>query len=105
MTTQVSTRREEELPRCPSCASGDVLKIVYGLISDPFVFAQELRHTCASVLFRHGLNLKQLAAWLGHADPSFTLRTYIHLLPGDQAESPFEAEAHRDAPKPVDVAA
>ena len=24
--------------------------------------------------------MKQVAEWLGHADPSFTLRTYIHLI-------------------------
>jgi hypothetical protein len=30
--------------------------------------------------------VKQVAAWLGHADPAFTLRTYVHLMddgPGD----------------------
>lgn len=24
--------------------------------------------------------MKQVAAWLGNADPSFTLRTYVHLM-------------------------
>ena len=24
--------------------------------------------------------MKQVADWLGHADPGFTLRTYVHLL-------------------------
>ncbi len=24
--------------------------------------------------------MKQVAEWLGHADPSFTLRTYVHLI-------------------------
>lgn len=38
------------------------------------------RHTCASLLFDAGRNVKQVADWLGHADPSFTLRTYVHLL-------------------------
>ena len=38
------------------------------------------RHTCASLLFEEGRNVKQVADWLGHADPGFTLRTYIHLL-------------------------
>jgi integrase len=42
-----------------------------------------LRHTCASALFRRGASHKQVQVWLGHADPGFTLRTYVHLLPED----------------------
>lgn len=38
------------------------------------------RHTCASLLFEGGKNVKQVQEWLGHADPGFTLRTYVHLL-------------------------
>jgi hypothetical protein len=40
-----------------------------------------LRHTYASVLPDAGESIKALAAYLGHADPGFTLRTYTHLLP------------------------
>lgn len=39
-----------------------------------------LRHTCASLLFEHGKNAKQVQEWLGHHDPGFTLATYVHLL-------------------------
>ncbi len=39
-----------------------------------------LRHTCASMLFERGRNVRQVQEWLGHADPSFTLRTYVHLM-------------------------
>jgi integrase len=38
------------------------------------------RHTCASLLFEAGRDVKQVAAWLGHADPAFTLRSYVHLM-------------------------
>jgi len=38
------------------------------------------RHTCASLLFQDDKNIKQVQVWLGHADPSFTLRTYVHLM-------------------------
>lgn len=38
------------------------------------------RHTCASLLFEAGRDLKQVSAWLGHTDPAFTLRTYVHLM-------------------------
>ncbi|MEU4676438.1 tyrosine-type recombinase/integrase [Micromonospora sp. NPDC023737] len=40
-----------------------------------------LRHTYASVLLDAGESIKALSAYLGHADPGFTLRTYTHLLP------------------------
>lgn len=42
-----------------------------------------LRHTCGTILFRRGLNAKQVQLWLGHHSPAFTLATYVHLLPED----------------------
>lgn len=38
------------------------------------------RHSCASLLIEEGRNIKQVSGWLGHADPAFTLRTYVHLM-------------------------
>ena len=46
----------------------------------PWVTFHTFRHTCASLLFEAGRDVKQVAAWLGHADPAFTLRTYVHLM-------------------------
>ncbi|MFD1518999.1 tyrosine-type recombinase/integrase [Pseudonocardia yunnanensis] len=40
-----------------------------------------LRHFYASVLLSPGVSIKELADYLGHADPGFTLRTYTHLVP------------------------
>jgi hypothetical protein len=40
-----------------------------------------LRHTFASVALAAGETITQLAAWLGHSDPAFTLRTYVHFMP------------------------
>jgi integrase len=40
-----------------------------------------LRHTFASVVLAEGESITQLAAWLGHHDPAFTLRTYVHFMP------------------------
>jgi integrase len=40
-----------------------------------------LRHTYASVTLANGVDIIKLAAWLGHSDPGFTLRTYTHFLP------------------------
>ena len=41
-----------------------------------------LRHYYASVLLADGVSIKELAAYLGHTDPGFTLRVYAHMLPG-----------------------
>ena len=43
-----------------------------------------LRHTCASVLLSHGVNILVVSQRLGHSSPAFTLRVYGHLLPHDQ---------------------
>ncbi|PSL55215.1 phage integrase family protein [Saccharothrix carnea] len=40
-----------------------------------------MRHLYASVLLAQGVSIKELAEYLGHADPGFTLRTYTHLMP------------------------
>jgi integrase len=39
------------------------------------------RHTFASVVLQAGETITRLAAWLGHSDPAFTLRTYTHFMP------------------------
>lgn len=49
----------------------------------PWAGFHTLRHSCASILFRRGLNAKQVQVWLGHHSPAFTLATYVHLLPDD----------------------
>lgn len=45
----------------------------------------DLRHTHASHLLQAGANLKAVQERLGHADPMFTIDTYVHLLPTIQA--------------------
>jgi integrase len=47
------------------------------------------RHTCASLRFQEGRNVKQVADWLGHADPAFTLRTYVHLMDSGVGDATF----------------
>jgi integrase len=32
-------------------------------------------------MLQQGASIKELAAFLGHADEAFTLRTYVHLMP------------------------
>lgn len=46
------------------------------------------RHTCASLQFAAGRNIKQVCRWLGHHRASYTLDTYIHLMP-DSDDQPF----------------
>ena len=38
----------------------------------------DVRHTALTLMALHGVPLAVVAAWAGHADPAFTLRTYAH---------------------------
>jgi integrase len=53
----------------------------------------DLRHTCATLLLRQGVNPKFVQELLGHADISLTLNVYSHVLPdmGDAAASAMDA--------------
>jgi integrase len=44
------------------------------------------RHSAATMLFRGGWNAAQVCRQLGHSDPGFTLRRYVHLLDTDLPE-------------------
>ena len=59
-----------------------------------FVF-HDLRHTHATWLLAHGVDLKTVSERLGHADEATTLRIYAHVLPGRDAyaASVFEQAA------------
>ena len=60
-----------------------VLKPAARKVGLDWVGFHSFRHTAASLLFEAGRDVKQVQEWLGHHDPGFTLRTYVHLL--DQA--------------------
>jgi integrase len=53
----------------------------------------DLRHTCATLLLRQGVNPKFVQELLGHADISLTLNVYSHILPdmGDAAAGAMDA--------------
>jgi integrase len=59
----------------------------------------QLRHHYASVLLDASVSIAALASYLGHADPSVTLRVYSHLMPDteDRARQAVDA-AHGVAP-------
>jgi integrase len=50
----------------------------------------DLRHTCATLLLREGVNVKVVSEMLGHASVIITLNTYSHVLP-DMQDSAAEA--------------
>jgi integrase len=44
----------------------------------------DLRHTCATLLLREGVNAKVVSEMLGHASITITLNIYTHVLPDMQ---------------------
>lgn len=43
------------------------------------------RHAAGSCLAHQGVSADIIAAWLGHTDASFTMKTYVHAWPEDLA--------------------
>lgn len=56
-----------------------------------------LRHACASLWLEHGVSIKAVSEYLGHADPGFTLRVYTHVMPasGDKARKAVDTALGR----------
>lgn len=50
----------------------------------PHITIHEFRHSHASVLCNAGINIKEIARRLGHADVETTLKTYAHLYPKEE---------------------
>jgi integrase len=50
----------------------------------------DLRHTCATLLLREGVNAKVVSEMLGHASITITLNTYSHVSP-DMHDTPADA--------------
>lgn len=63
------------------------LKILASKAGVPYLPPHGLRHTYTSLAFRAGLNPKQVADRLRHADPTLTLRIYQHLQEEDQRQA------------------
>jgi len=53
----------------------------------PGIRFHDLRHTAASLMLNHGIPVIVVSRRLGHAQPSITLNTYGHLIPGMQEEA------------------
>jgi integrase len=80
-------------PRTASNIWRQALKPTREAVGLPWVTFHSFRHTCASLLFEAGRNVKQVSEWLGHADRSFTLRRYVHLMDAGVGDADFLDEA------------
>ena len=80
-------------PFNPSNVWRQTLKPTRDAVGLPWVTFHSFRHTCASLLFEAGRNVKQVSEWLGHADPAFTLRRYVHLMDAGVGDADFLDEA------------
>jgi integrase len=71
--------------------------------AESWVGFHTFRHTCATALFEHNWNAKQVQLQLGHHKPSFTLDTYIHLMPGDLPDHPGTQGGNTEAIGPTET--
>ncbi|WP_344425505.1 site-specific integrase [Amycolatopsis minnesotensis] len=59
-----------------------------GLVYVPRIDSMHgLRHFFASIMLANGVSIKELAEYLGHHDPGFTLRIYTHLVPSSHTRA------------------
>ena len=61
-----------------------------------------LRHFYASALLAQGVSIKELADYLGHSDPGFTLRTYTHMVPSSHERARVAIDGVFGRPVPDD---
>ncbi len=68
-------------------------KAALGRAGLPEIRFHDMRHTCATLLLRQGVNPKYVQELLGHADIALTLNVYSHVLPdmGDAAAGAMDA--------------
>ena len=85
-------------PLRPSNIWRQTLKPTREAVGLPWVTFHSFRHTCASLLFEAGRNVKQVSEWLGHADPAFTLRRYVHLMDAGVGDADFLDDAVSEDP-------
>lgn len=77
-------------------AMGNRLKLSYISTAFPVLLKRnglrpirfhDLRHSCASMLLKNGVPMKQIQEWLGHSDFSTTANIYAHLDAGSKLTS------------------
>ena len=62
----------------------------------PWVGFHSIRHSVGARWLEAGVSLAVVSRLLGHADPGFTLRVYVHALPSDLPDGDVLAAASGD---------
>ena len=84
-------------PLHPTCVSDAFYRLLKQVGLPHFRF-HDLRHTHATQLLKHGINVKVISERLGHARIATTLDVYAHVLPSMQKEAASAIDtALRDA--------
>ena len=63
-----------------------------------------LRHYCALAWLEHGVSIKAVSEYLGHADAGFTLRTYTRVMPSSDGRARQAIDAIFSREPGVDLA-
>lgn len=58
----------------------------------------DLRHTYGSILLAHGVPVEVVSEWMGHANPSITLKVYRHLLKWERSKYVFSVSSTATPP-------
>jgi integrase len=56
----------------------DFWRALCGEAGVPTIRLHDARHTCGTLMHMQGVPIVVISQWLGHADPAFTMRTYVH---------------------------
>ena len=96
----LKAQQEKNREICGDCYNPDFLGYVFvdemgnlykpNMVSDAFqallkkhglrkIRFHDIRHSCASLLLKNGVNLKLIQEWLGHSDIGTTMNIYAHL--------------------------
>jgi integrase len=63
----------------PPCQEPDPWSCLeWPFVPSPSCRLLDARHSCASIMHAQAVPIAVISAWLGHADPAFTMRTYVH---------------------------
>jgi hypothetical protein len=106
----------QAMPDGPLCPGPTTRYMQYGTVWDRFhaitaalhidgYTTHSLRHQFASECLDDGMNVVDLSAVLGHADPSVTLRTYVHAMPDAEARTRAMMNARWAASPTLTIAA
>lgn len=91
-SSSIASQREDFVYITNGCRDLSSLEETYSSICDRAGIQNHqgihtLRHTCASLLIRKGVDIKIVSEMLGHSSVSFTYNTYVHLLEEQKAKT------------------